>query len=65
LPGPGFEAKAFEPFLIVRTLRATVTPTGFLGSTLRVEQLGLELSVASAGLNYETARKALESAGAT
>jgi hypothetical protein len=60
-PGSGFETKVFEPFLIVRTLRPTVTPAGFLNSTLRVQQLGRELSVFSSSLGYETARRALES----
>jgi hypothetical protein len=59
-PGSGFETKVFEPFLIMRTLGPTVTPKAFLDSTLEVEQVGRELSVASSSLNYQTAIRALE-----
>jgi hypothetical protein len=59
-PGAGFEAKAFGPFLIVRTTEPTVTPGAFLRDTERVQQMGLEMGVSGSGLHLETARVALE-----
>jgi hypothetical protein len=47
-PGPEFEARAFGPFLVVRTLAPVQGPAEFLDYTVRVERLGEELGVASA-----------------
>jgi 4-amino-4-deoxy-L-arabinose transferase-like glycosyltransferase len=58
-PGPGFEARAFGPFLIVRTRAPTGTPERFLEDTAQVERLGRALSIFDAGLNLRTAEAAL------
>jgi hypothetical protein len=47
-PGPEFEARAFGPFLVVRTIAPVESPAEFLGYTVRIERLGEELDVASA-----------------
>jgi len=47
-PGPEFEAQAFGPFLVVRTIAPVESPAEFLDYTVRVERLGEELGVASA-----------------
>jgi dolichyl-phosphate-mannose-protein mannosyltransferase len=47
-PGPEFEARAFGPFLVVRTIAPVDSPAEFLDYTVRVERLGEELDVASA-----------------
>ena len=47
-PGPEFEARAFGPFLLVRTIAPVESPAEFLEYTVRVERLGEELNVASA-----------------
>jgi hypothetical protein len=48
LPGPEFEARAFGPFLVVRTIAPVGSPEEFLDYTIRVERLGEELGVTSA-----------------
>ena len=58
-PGRAFEARAFGPFLVVRTLEPTRTPLAFLWDTLAVQRMGRILWVTNAELNYETARVAL------
>lgn len=60
-PGPGFEARAFGPFLIVRTTEPTRTAAEFLHATVLVQRLGLGLYVGNSVVNYETARLALDS----
>ncbi len=47
-PAPEFEARAFGPFLVVRTIAPVASPAEFLAYTIRVERLGEELGVASA-----------------
>lgn len=47
-PGPEFEARAFGPVLVVRTIAPVESPAEFLDYTVRVERLGEELEVASA-----------------
>jgi hypothetical protein len=47
-PGTEFEARAFGPFLVVRTIAPVKSPAEFLDYTIRVERLGEELHVASA-----------------
>jgi hypothetical protein len=58
-PGPEFEARAFGPFLVIRTREPVETPEGFLLATVRVQQLGMELGIGDAGLNLEVADQAL------
>jgi hypothetical protein len=61
-PGPGFETRAFGPFLVVRTVEVTGSPAEFLRDTVRVQVLGAnELDVPSSPTNYYTARAALRS----
>jgi hypothetical protein len=62
-PGPGFETRAFGSFLVVRTVKPTVTIDRFLEATLAVQRMGYELSVTTAGLNYRTARAAIDALG--
>jgi hypothetical protein len=59
-PGLGFETRAFGPFLIVRTLEPTQTPTTFLWDTIAVQRMGRALWVGNAELNEETAQLALD-----
>jgi hypothetical protein len=59
-PGPEFEARAFGPFLVVRTLEPVGDPASFLEATLRVQQLSGELEIGDAGRNYVTAEEALK-----
>ena len=58
-PGPRFEARAFGPFLVVRTRRPERTPARFLRDTVAVARLGLALEIDDAEANYDSARAAL------
>jgi hypothetical protein len=58
-PGAEFEARAFGPFLIVRTLEPVGDAESFLEATLRVQQLSAELEIGDAGRNFVTAEEAL------
>ncbi len=58
-PGPDFEARAFGPFLVIRTREPTGTPERFLASTAQVQRLGESLGIADARLNLATAGEAL------
>jgi Dolichyl-phosphate-mannose-protein mannosyltransferase len=58
-PGEGFEARAFGPFLIIRTLHPTGTIETFLLQTIRVQNLSWALGIGDAGINYQTAFTAL------
>jgi hypothetical protein len=58
-PGAGFEARAFGPFLVVRTLAPVRSPEAFLRATVEVQRLGQELRIETASLNYHTAAVAL------
>jgi hypothetical protein len=58
-PGPGFESRAFGPFLILRTTAPVRSPEGFLRATVEVQQLGQGLGIETASLNYRTAALAL------
>jgi hypothetical protein len=59
-PSPAYEARAYGPFLVLRTVEPTRDVQTFLYRTAAVELLGKELSVGDAGLNYQTAIIALE-----
>jgi Dolichyl-phosphate-mannose-protein mannosyltransferase len=59
-PGPGFETRAFGPFLLVRTLEPTLTPRSFLEATVAVQQLAVELEIGDAARNLATAEEALQ-----
>jgi hypothetical protein len=58
-PGEGFEARAFGPFLVIRTLRPTGTMENFLLETIQVQNLSLTLGIADASINHDTAFTAL------
>lgn len=58
-PGPQFEARAFGPFLVVRTKTRTLTAETFLRDTAVVEYQGRLIGIGDAGLNYQTAVTAL------
>lgn len=62
-PGPGFEARAFGPFLILRTRGRTRTPERFLEATRAVQLLSRRLSIGDAFVNLGTAEAALRLAG--
>jgi hypothetical protein len=58
-PGEGFEARAYGPFLVVRTTEPVREPEEFVRLSIRVELLGRQLRIGDAGLNLNTALKAL------
>jgi hypothetical protein len=58
-PGPQFEARAFGPFLVVRTKKPALTAVTFLRDTAVVEYQGKLIGIGDAGLNYQTAVTAL------
>ncbi len=58
-PGDDFEARAFGPFLVVRTREPTRTMEEFLEATARVQELGLLLAIGDAERNLFTAQEAL------
>ena len=58
-PGPQFEARAFGPFLVVRTKAPTETAETFLRDTAVAEYQGKLIGIGDAGLNYQTAVTAL------
>jgi hypothetical protein len=58
-PGPQFEARAFGPFLVIRTKEPTRTAEVFLRDTAVVEFNGEILGIGDAGLNHQTAVTAL------
>jgi hypothetical protein len=59
-PGDGFEARAYGPFLVIRTIEPVETPEQFVRLTIRVELLGRQLLIGDAGINLSTALKALQ-----
>lgn len=59
-PGDGFEARAYGPFLVIRTTAPVETPEQFVRLTIRVELLGRQLLIGDAGINLSTALKALQ-----
>jgi hypothetical protein len=58
-PGDEFEVRAFGPFLVIRTTEPVRTPERFVRLTIDVELLGRQLRIGDAGLNLDTALKAL------
>jgi hypothetical protein len=57
--GADFRTRAFGPFLVVWTESPVATPAAYLRDTIGVQQVGRELGVSDADLNYETAVAAL------
>jgi len=58
-PGPQFEARAFGPFLVVRTKEPVQTEETFLRDTAVVEFNAKALGIGDAALNLQTAVNAL------
>jgi hypothetical protein len=58
-PGAGIEARAYGPFLVLRTAEPVRTPERFVRLTIHVQLLGRQLGIGDAGLNLSTALKAL------
>jgi hypothetical protein len=58
-PAEDFEARAFGPFLVLRTKEPVETPAAFFRYTMRAELLGWALGIGDAPLNYQTAAAAL------
>ncbi|HEY7197768.1 MAG TPA: glycosyltransferase family 39 protein [Gaiellaceae bacterium] len=61
-PGPGFEARTFGPFLVVRTTEPTRTPARFLEQSVQVQKLGRRLGIGDSIINLDTAEEALRRA---
>jgi mannosyltransferase len=59
-PGTDIEARAFGPFLVLRSRERTGTVEDFLQATFRVQELAVELEIGDAGRNLLTAEQALE-----
>jgi hypothetical protein len=58
-PGEEYEARAFGPFLVIRTKEPVSTPELFIRHTIDVELLGRQLRIGDAGINLSTALNAL------
>jgi hypothetical protein len=58
-PRAQFEARAYGPFLIIRTKRDTVTPRRYLDASRRVMLVGKDLYIGDADVNYDTVTRAL------
>ena len=58
-PGPGFEARAFGPFLVLRTDGPVGDAETFLNETVRVERMAQDLEIGDAWVNRSTAEEAL------
>jgi hypothetical protein len=53
-PAAAFEARAFGPFLVVRSREPTRTPRGYLALAARVQLLGRSLGIGDADVNLRT-----------
>jgi hypothetical protein len=58
-PGPQFEARAFGPFLVIRTHESVGDAETFFRDTAVVQYQGRLLGIGDAGLNHDTAVTAL------
>jgi len=57
-PEGAFEARAFGPFLIVRTREPTRTPAEFLSYAQLVERMSYAMGIGHAGVNLDTIKRA-------
>jgi hypothetical protein len=57
-PKEAFEARAFGPFLVVRSREPSGTPAAFLAQTAQVMAVGQSLSIGDADINLLTATRA-------
>ncbi len=53
-----FEARAFGPFLVLRSREPTVTPKRFLADSARAELIGRSLGIGDADVNLQTVERA-------
>jgi hypothetical protein len=58
-PRSQFEARVFGPFLVIRTLRPTLTPRNFLEQARRVMLVGKSLYMGDADVNMQTVERAV------
>lgn len=58
-PGEAFEARAFGPFLVIRTKEPTGRIEDYLYDTILVQRLSEELGIGDGGINHQTAVNAL------
>jgi hypothetical protein len=57
-PRSEFEARAFGPFLVIRTRRLTGTVARYLDDARKAELIGKSLGMGDADINYDTIRRA-------
>jgi hypothetical protein len=57
-PARAFEARAYGPYLIIRTRGPTVTVARYLADAAKVELLGRSMGMGDALVNYPTVRRA-------
>ena len=57
-PRSEFEARAFGPFLIIRTRKPTVTVAHYLEDARKAELIGKSLGMGDADINYDTVHRA-------
>jgi hypothetical protein len=57
-PEAAFEARAFGPFLVVRTRDSTRTPALFLAYAQQVQRMSYAIGIAHAGVNIDTVKRA-------
>jgi hypothetical protein len=57
-PRSEFEARAFGPFLIIRTRKPTVTVAHYLQDARKAELIGKSLGMGDADINYDTLHRA-------
>jgi hypothetical protein len=57
-PHREFEARAFGPFLVIRTRKPTVTVARYLDDSRKAELIGKSLGMGDADINYDTVHRA-------
>ncbi len=57
-PAAAFEARAFGPYLVIRTREPTQTPAAFLSYAQLVERMSYKLGIGHAGVNLDTIKRA-------
>jgi hypothetical protein len=57
-PRSEFEARAFGPFLVIRTRRPTLTIARYLDDARKAELIGKSLGMGDADVNYDTIHRA-------
>ena len=62
-PAEEFEARAFGPYLVIRTLEPTVTPLGYLCQAAAATVLGRTLAIGDADVNFATVSHAAQLLG--